>query len=1122
MSVLVLTLLCGVTNSQQLDTAKTNGLIRKAYEQLDKFDYDSATFYFQSAATIYEAHEVWEKYFEMQIEISGNLWLASDLDGCKSLALRVIEESEDKIAPNHKIVAQAHGRAGTVYSYKNQFDSAFYHHSKAISILNLDGENTEELARQHNNFGQAYYHKASFDTALFHFRKSVALWFSSGDSTHRMLSAPLGNIGNVYWYKGRFDSTIWYYNKSTEIDLLHYGEIDPGTAQGINNLGYAYSALGDEDKAVAYFKRALEIRRQILGESHRDIAESYNNIGFMYSKRGYLDSAIYYHSNALQARLETFGELSKFTADSYGNLGAALVSKGLYQEAEIYFEKSKQIREELFKDEPHPDAANHYGHLGDLFVAKEDYESAVENYRKGMSYLEKTGLVPDDLGYNSIGMSTAFLQLGELDSAWRYSLLAVKVLTDLNPNHSRLGEIQIIQSKILQAKGDLISARRILNRSLEINKTHLGGLHIIRFEGLNELGKLLLRLGEADSALSSFTQAISLNLRDRVGINPGEFYYYNLSPLQLLSSMIGKAQAHDLLFTNSNSQQQLDLAFESYQKADTILTNMQRYQFGQQDRIAINSGAVDLYRGGMQSALKLYHRTENADFLDWAFYFQERGKSRVLSQHLYESTALAFLQIPDSLLRLEERLKADQSFYSVQLSNARNREDPNELILQTVTDKLIGIRQQYDELISLLERDYPSYFEAKYHLIDLEISSYQEKLQEDDLLISYTTSDTSLVSFVLSNTEAKVVTSKDGAELRSLIEEFRELINPRSKDLFSKIVPYSDVASRLYQILLQKALGGPMAKPKRLKIIPDGTIGYLPFEAILSAPATADAGFSDLQYLVRDFIIQYGFSSTLILNPQEIASSENIKYVGFAPSYTATEYQDDQALGPFRSEVSELAWNDDEVSAAAKIFEGRTLTGNQATEPEFKSIVSDYQIVHLAMHAIVDDENPLNSKFVFSRSDSTDGYLHTYELYNLQLNAQLAVLSACNTGYGKLVNGEGIISLARAFAYGGCPSIVMSHWDVDDEATKDLISLFYKNIGNGMSKDEALRQAKLDYLEKADVFKSHPFYWGGFVLIGDNRPLQTAGYGRQAIVIAMILLVVGYYLLVGRQKNSQA
>ncbi|HYC85532.1 MAG TPA: CHAT domain-containing protein, partial [Chryseosolibacter sp.] len=216
----------------------------------------------------------------------------------------------------------------------------------------------------------------------------------------------------------------------------------------------------------------------------------------------------------------------------------------------------------------------------------------------------------------------------------------------------------------------------------------------------------------------------------------------------------------------------------------------------------------------------------------------------------------------------------------------------------------------------------------------------------------------------------------------------------------------------------------------------------------------------------------------------------------------------------FRDRLTALSWNQEEVTSIGKMMDGVALVGNEAVERRFKESAADYGIIHLAMHALIDDDRPMYSRLAFSFDNDTteDNFLNAHELYNLELPAQLVVLSACETGYGKFHSGEGIMSLAHAFTFAGCPSIVMSHWVADDQATSELMRLFYANLAQGMDKAEALRQAKLDFLMQADAIRQSPGLWSSFVVVGDRSPISlqssTAKIFYAVIAIALILFAI--------------
>jgi hypothetical protein len=214
-----------------------------------------------------------------------------------------------------------------------------------------------------------------------------------------------------------------------------------------------------------------------------------------------------------------------------------------------------------------------------------------------------------------------------------------------------------------------------------------------------------------------------------------------------------------------------------------------------------------------------------------------------------------------------------------------------------------------------------------------------------------------------------------------------------------------------------------------------------------------------------------------------------------------------------------LKWSEKEVRDIADMVGGDACCRCRATEKEFKRLAPEAGIIHIATHARVDDENPMFSKLVFSADPSSeeDGCLNTYELYNMNLNADMVVLSACNTGCGKLIGGEGIMNLARGFVYAGCQSVVLSLWSVDDQSNSVLMKKFYRELSEGRTKDQALRQAKLELMQENNSAYSDPFYWAGMVSMGNPDPVQVrnrknihAGFIMPAgAVFTVLILLVG-------------
>ena len=164
----------------------------------------------------------------------------------------------------------------------------------------------------------------------------------------------------------------------------------------------------------------------------------------------------------------------------------------------------------------------------------------------------------------------------------------------------------------------------------------------------------------------------------------------------------------------------------------------------------------------------------------------------------------------------------------------------------------------------------------------------------------------------------------------------------------------------------------------------------------------------------------------------------------------------------------------------------KTFIGESANKDSFESIINDYSIIHLATHACVDEENPNFSRIYFK-----DTYLSNFDLTNMRIQANLAVLSACNTNVGPLMKGDGVSSISKGFILAGCPSILTSLWSVDDCSTSELMINFYRSLKKGNTKSASLRHAKIKYLSQADDSNAHPYYWAPFQLSGDYKAILS-------------------------------
>jgi CHAT domain-containing protein len=350
------------------------------------------------------------------------------------------------------------------------------------------------------------------------------------------------------------------------------------------------------------------------------------------------------------------------------------------------------------------------------------------------------------------------------------------------------------------------------------------------------------------------------------------------------------------------------------------------------------------------------------------------------------------------------------------------------------------------------------------------------------------------------------------------VQALRAIINsPPQRSTLAKQIENS---RQLYRELIEPA-AKLMAGKRKLIIVPSGVLHYLPFEALLSsgeARTLTTLAATVWPYLVRDYAISYvpsaGVLASLRSRPIEKSGSRKT-FLAFADPVYEDETQARASVarssvrGAFGAERSwkleRLIESRREVEQIAGLYprdQISLLLGEQATEENVKAAgrLSEYRFVHFATHGLLNEERPAYSGLILSlpsmaagnnaqstirNPQSEDGLLQVYEVFNLKLNADLVVLSACETGLGKEMKGEGLIGLTRAFLYAGTPSVMVSSWSVQDRSTADLMVKFYQELNRSQDKAEALRQAKLKLIQNSRY--AAPYYWAPFILIGEQH-----------------------------------
>jgi len=572
-----------------------------------------------------------------------------------------------------------------------------------------------------------------------------------------------------------------------------------------------------------------------------------------------------------------------------------------------------------------------------------------------------------------------------------------------------------------------------------------------------------------------------------------------------------------LIETKWNDVGDLDRSLSCAEQALTYLHKIKLRYGDDNSKLALHDFVHTACEAAVRSAFALYARTGEPAHAARAFQISEQTKAVVLAEVLYKKVIKRVAGVPAALLERERQCHEQIARFEKKLT------EPDGAVFK---DSLFYAKRQRESLEKQMEENYPEYGKALFgYRHSVSPDSVRRQLPADAALIEYFLGDSTLSTFLLTKDTFWVQQQALPRDFDKTIADFRKTTGD-----WNFAADSSTAASRLflkngrmlYQYLLEKPLA--LTTLPRLFIVPDGQLNYLPFELLQTREYSGQWIDRDVPFLLADRSVSYRFSCRI--NPARRMSEG---WGGFGMEYNEStlsaieQDQDDQPLLALRN-YGKLPYADDEILAISGILGGSFWLNEAATRKNFLQHAERYGILHLAMHGFVDEQNPLRSRLLFSKSVAEeDPFVYASDLYNLQLTAGLAVLSACQSGTGAWKRGEGVMSLARAFAFAGCPSMVMSLWSVSDQSTSALMVEFYQQLRAGKNKDEALRAAKLRYLQTVSPEYAKPVYWAGFVPVGEMEALpesyfSAGGWGLIWWLAGGLLVLVLLWILYRRYR----
>jgi CHAT domain-containing protein len=511
----------------------------------------------------------------------------------------------------------------------------------------------------------------------------------------------------------------------------------------------------------------------------------------------------------------------------------------------------------------------------------------------------------------------------------------------------------------------------------------------------------------------------------------------------------------------------------------------------------------------------LYKKTSDRHFLEKAFEYSEKSKAAGLLTSTRELKAVQF-NIPSGIADYERELQREISLLNAKISEESASKNPDMTLIGNWKENLLDFSRKRDSLVKVFEKQYPEYYAIKYNTHMAGLNTIPDIIGKEGNYINYVVSDTVLYIFVVNKIHQQLLAIHIDSSFFNDIRRFRSLLampSP-SEDALSNFKEFQNTGYRLYRTLIEPVRSYLISN--QVFISPDNILSYLPFETIPESVVGGEGiRYNAINYLMNDFDISYTYSATFMAESEKYKITGRNKLIAFAPDYPEP-INIQSALKSRQSEsgvLNDLPYARQEAKYVADITNGTLFSNNAAKESVYKKEAGKYDIIHLAMHTLLNDKDPMHSTLIFSQKNDSpeDGFLKTYEIYGIPLKAKMVVLSSCNTGTGQLFSGEGILSLARGFIYSGSQSVIMSMWEIEDKSGTEIVKMFYQNLKKGESKSIALKNARIKFLKNADQLRSHPYFWSALVIYGDNTPLYHTYKPGLAIGAVLILLLVGFY-----------
>jgi CHAT domain-containing protein len=912
---------------------------------------------------------------------------------------------------------------------------------------------------------------------------------------------------------------------------------------------YYLAYISEQNKQYEVMQDAL-VRGQNILRDHQAYLDSTDADYSLRSNLVLMSGFFYARNNELEKAENTFLSLIQrlnktSTPDKaaifrvYTYITDLYMDRGLYEKVFNYY----VLMEKSIPDGDYHDlySFTHLLYLGTYYYRKKEFTQALTYIRTSLKKIEPgkaTGEWKSKIvSYNEL-LALIYQGLNKYDSA----MFFLKKSLDLqHPDDPTITDTYEIYGDCLSESNDLRPALDYYEKVYERIKTRKSYSTFRKAQILSKISETQLKLNDHLKALQSAQMAFVTLYNDSDFIrNPLKNPSKSLIQADKVLIRLMRTKANtlfELARNGSSGDHYLKSSLATYQLATYVLDKF-RHEINTDDfkEFFVND-IRPMFENALKAAFLAWENSKHDSLINLAFYFMEKSKSQVLLDAIRTDYATTFSNIPNEVIASEKRFKNKLVELQNLIYNLKSGEDES-LQLTRAQIEFAETQTRYDEMMRELENNYPAYYNLKYNTEVPAINDVR-RIVRDGILIEYSTGRDYIGIIAVSKSRLLFRLIDIGEDfdenLKLLLSSLGDFINSEEASGVKGFTDFVNSANSLYLALLDPVLR-QLPGSDHLIIIPDGLLGFLPFDVLIEKkPDNLQlVDYANLNYLIKSYAVRYEYSAVLLYENFHSKRKGRFRnsYIGFAPVYNQEESLKRTAIRGGKGDIilTPLKFNDKEVGRAAKIFSGKAFIGDKASISNFKGSSLSAKIVHFAGHTLIDDSIADLSGLFFSaetdekttESDSRGDVIYLNELLNLDMNSGLVILSACESGTGKLVKGEGLISIGRAFRYAGSQSMIMSLWKINDLSASEIIGSFCNFLKKGKARDVALRRAKLEYLtDSRNAGSTHPYYWSAFVMIGDNEPLFNRRYIWLLIPGLVLMLFIIYYLVARRVHNRQ-